>query len=124
MSERSVNKLILVGRVGRDPEMRSTGTGKRVASFSLATNRHDDTPDWHRISAWDKLGEIVEQYVKKGDKLYIEGRVEYREHEGKWYTDVIAREMVMLGSGDGARASEPAPAPASPFDDEPDGMPF
>lgn len=120
---RSVNKAILIGNLGRDPELRTTSTGTRVATLSLATGRRwanrtgemqEDT-EWHRIVVWSKLAEIAEQYLKKGDRLYIEGRIQYRQYEDKegqtrYTTEIVAKELVMLGGrGDGAFEMQKTP---------------
>ncbi len=113
---RSVNKVILIGNVGADPEVRSTTGGNRVATFSLATSRSWNNPagerqektEWHRCVVWNaknsQLADIVERYVKKGDKLYVEGRIEYRqwqdkENQTRYTTEINVREMNMLGGG-------------------------
>lgn len=112
----SVNKVILVGRLGRDPETRYTGGGQAVANFTIATDyaykdrngERQKRTEWHRIVAWRKLAEIVQQYLKKGSLVYIEGRIETREWQDKegqkrYTTEIIANEMKMLGGrGDGA----------------------
>jgi single-strand DNA-binding protein len=127
---------MLIGNVGADPEVRTAGSG-RVANFNLATTRQwtgqngdkQEKTEWHRCVAWDnakgaKLADVVEKYVKKGDKLYIEGRVEYRtwqdkENQTRYSTEIIANEIILIGgrggSGGGdegrpARASAPAKA--------------
>jgi single-strand DNA-binding protein len=102
---RSVNKLILVGNVGRDPEVHETKTGRKVAHFSLATNRFpneagEERTDWHRLTLWGKLAQFAEDYVKVGDRIYVEGRVEYDSYERDGVTipssEVIVREVVLL----------------------------
>jgi single-strand DNA-binding protein len=112
----SVNKAILVGRLGRDPETRFTGGGQAVANFSLATDHsykdrngeRQKKTEWHKIVAWGKLAEIIQKYVKKGSLIYIEGRIETREWQDKegqkrTSTEIIANEMRMLGGkGDGS----------------------
>lgn len=109
---RSVNKLILVGNVGRDPEVQSTTNGHKVAHFSLATSRRipresgfEERTEWHRITVWDRLAELAEEYIRKGDRLYIEGRMQYDSYERDGVTiptsDVVVRELVMLGSASG-----------------------
>ncbi|HEX2076771.1 MAG TPA: single-stranded DNA-binding protein, partial [Longimicrobium sp.] len=88
---RSLNKAILIGNLGQDPEIRTTGSGSRVAQFSLATTRtwndqsgqKQEKTEWHRIVVWGKLVDIVERYVKKGDRLYVEGEIQYRQYEDK-----------------------------------------
>ena len=109
---RSVNKLILVGNVGRDPEVQSTSNGHKVAHFSLATSRRipresgfEERTEWHRVTLWDRLAELAEEYIRKGDRLYIEGRMQYDSYERDGVTiptsDVVVRELVMLGSASG-----------------------
>lgn len=124
---RSVNKVTLIGTVGRDPEMRYTPGGSAIANFSLATNesyndkntgQRVENTEWHRIVAFGKLAEIIQQYVKKGGKLYIEGKLRTNEWEKdgikRYSTDIIANEMVMLDrapAGDNQGfASQSAPA--------------
>ena len=110
---RSLNKVMLIGNVGSEPELRTVGSGTRLAKVSLATNRsfsdrsgqQQEKTEWHRLTFWDRLAEIVERYVKKGDRLYVEGRIEYSQTEDngvtRYWTDIVVREMVMLGSGGG-----------------------
>ena len=109
---RSVNKLILVGNVGRDPEIQATSTGHKVAHFSLATSwriprdsGYDERTEWHRVTVWDRLAELAQEYVRKGDRLYIEGRMQYDSYERNGVTiptaEVVVRELVMLGSAAG-----------------------
>jgi single-strand DNA-binding protein len=109
---RSINKLILVGNVGRDPEVQKTNSGSKVAHFSLATSRRiprdngfEERTEWHRITAWGRLAELAEEYIRKGDRLYVEGRIQYDSYERDGVTiptsDVVVRELVMLGSASG-----------------------
>lgn len=113
---RSLNKATLIGNVGQDPEVRSTQNGGRVATFSLATTRtwsgqsgdRQEKTEWHRCVAWNAgrgqgmgLADVVEKYVKKGDKLYVEGPIEYRQWQDKdnvtrYTTEIRVRELVML----------------------------
>jgi single-strand DNA-binding protein len=121
---RSLNKVTLIGNLGNDPEVRSTTGGNRVATFSLATSRSwndasgtkQEKTEWHRCVVWNtkssQLADIVEKYVKKGDKLYVEGRIEYRqwqdkENQTRYSTEINVRELIMLGggSGGGSRAA-------------------
>lgn len=113
MAERSVNVLHIVGRAGKDPEVKDGATTK-YAKFSVATTRRtkEAKTDWHRVTCFGKVAEIVEQYLKKGDRVYVEGSVEYSESNGKYYTDIIASEVVLLGGGERATAS------ADPFADD------
>lgn len=115
---RSLNKVMLIGNVGGDPEVRSTASGMRLAKMSLATNRkwtnkdgsEQEKTEWHRLTVWGKLADVVERYVKKGDRLYVEGRIEYSESESdgqkKYWTDVNVLEMVMLGGQGGGAGGE------------------
>ncbi len=117
---KSVNKVILVGNVGKDPEVKYTPSGTPVAKFSLATNeKYKDRSDewqerteWHNIVAWQRLAEIVGEYVKKGAKLYIEGKLQTsswddRENGTKKYrTEIVARDLVLLGSHENGGDSE------------------
>lgn len=122
---RSLNKAMIIGNLGADPEVRTTPGGTRVATLSVATSRswtgrtgdQQERTEWHRIVAWDRLAEICERYLKKGDRVYVEGRIEYRQWEGKdgqtrYTTEIRAREMVMLGSRGEAGAEQGAPVPA------------
>jgi single-strand DNA-binding protein len=116
---RSLNKVTLIGNLGNDPEVRSTTGGSRVATFSLATSRQwndaagakQEKTEWHRCVVWNtkgsQLADIVERYVKKGDKLYVEGRIEYRQWQDKegqtrYSTEINVRELIMLSSRSGS----------------------
>src|SRR3954470_7130557 len=111
---------MLIGNLGNDPEVRSTTGGNRVATFSLATSRSwndaagakQEKTEWHRCvvwnTKWSQLADIVEKYVKKGDKLYVEGRIEYRQWQDKdnqtrYSTEINVRELIMLGGSSGGR---------------------
>jgi single-strand DNA-binding protein len=107
---RSLNKAMLIGNLGSDPEIRTIPSGARVAQFSLATSRRwndkngqpQEKTEWHRIVVWERLVDIVERYVKKGDKLYVEGEIEYRQYQDKdgvtkYSTEIRAREILLLG---------------------------
>lgn len=115
-----VNKAILVGRLGRDPETRYTGAGTAVANFSMATDEtfkdrngeKQKRTEWHKIVAWGKLAEIVQKYCKKGQLVFIEGSLSTREWQDKegvkrYTTEITARELRMLG-GNGNRDEAPA----------------
>jgi single-strand DNA-binding protein len=110
-----LNKVQLIGNLGSDPEVRSATGGNRVANFSLATSRSwndasgtkQEKTEWHRCVVWNskssQLADIVERYVKKGDKLFVEGRIEYRQWQDKdgqtkYSTEINVRELIMLGS--------------------------
>lgn len=122
----SVNKVILVGRLGKDPETRYTGSGQAVCNFSLATDEsykdrngeRQKRTEWHRVVVWAKLAEICQQYLKKGSLVYIEGRIQSRQWDDKttgqkrYATEIIANGMKMLGSkgdsgGSGGQSSAP-----------------
>jgi single-strand DNA-binding protein len=123
----SVNKVILVGRLGRDPETRYTGGGQAVANFSVATDEsykdkngeRQKRTEWHKIVVWGKQAEIAQQYLKKGSLLFIEGRIQSREwqdKEGQKRTsfEIVANNFRMLGGrGDGAAAGASAGAGTS-----------
>lgn len=109
---RSLNRAELIGNVGSDPEIRATSSGTRVAKLSLATNRtftdrtgaKQERTEWHRLTCFGRLADIVEQWVKKGDSLYVDGRIEYSQTEGsdgvtRYWTDIIVDQLVMLGGG-------------------------
>ena len=127
-----LNKVILVGNLGADPEVRYTASGTAVAKFSLATSRKftakdgqkQEKTEWHRIVAWGKLAEICGQYLAKGKQVIIEGRIEYGSYEKdgvKHYTtDIVAENMQMLGSP-GGRGQEREPE--APFEPPPGSMP-
>jgi single-strand DNA-binding protein len=125
---RSLNRVTLIGNLGADPEVRSVGTGSRVANFSLATGRSwkdaDGTPhertDWHRVVVWGPRVDVVEQYLRKGERVYVEGEIQYRSYEdGEGVTrhvaEVNAREILLLGGRDHAAQPERAePTPEEP----------
>ena len=128
-----VNKCIFIGRVGKDPEVRHTADGTAVASFSLAVseswkgrdgNKQERT-EWVNIVAWRKLAEVIGQYVKKGSLLYVEGKMQSREYEGKdgttkKVTEIILNDMKMLGGKTEGGSSRPASSqkPSSQDDDD------
>lgn len=134
----SVNRVILVGRLGRDPETRYTGAGQAVCNFSLATDEsfrdrngeRQKRTEWHKIVVWGKQAEIAQQYLKKGSLIYVEGRIQSREwtdKEGQKRTsfEIVANNFRMLGSrADSMAAAARAPAggdfeePAAPAGDE------
>lgn len=129
---KSVNRVFLLGNVGRDPEIRSTGGGTMVANFSLATsfNQKDqqgnwqEHTEWHNVVAYARLAEIARDYVKKGSKLFVEGRLatrnwEDKEHPGRkvYRTEIVASDLSLLsGRDDGTTRPVNSGAPASNFD--------
>lgn len=126
---RSVNKVILLGNVGNQPEIRSVGNGGRVANISLATSRQwndaqgnkQEKTEWHRLVIWNRgakggLADVVEKYVKKGDKLYIEGEISYRQWQDKdgqtrYTTEITVNELTLLGNNSGGGEGRSASAP-------------
>lgn len=133
---RSLNKVTLIGNLGNDPEIRTTTGGSKVAQFSLATSRQwnsasgekQEKTEWHKCVAWNQgtrgtgLADIIEKYVRKGDKLFVEGRIEYRQYQDKenqtrYVTEINVREIILLGGrGGGADVDGPAPARAKGAD--------
>lgn len=111
---RSLNKAILIGNLGQDPEIRTTSSGQRVGQFSLATSRSwndqsgqkQEKTEWHRVVVWGRLVDVVERYLKKGERVYVEGEIQYRQYEDKdgvtkYSTEINCREMMMLGGREG-----------------------
>jgi|SRR5665213_757701 len=129
----SVNKVILVGRLGRDPETRYTGGGQAVCNFTMATDEsfknktgeRQKRTEWHRIVVWAKLAEIAQQYLKKGSQIYVEGRIQSREwmdkeNQKRTTVEIVASDIRFLGSksdsgGSGYRESS-SPSGSSEFD--------
>jgi single-strand DNA-binding protein len=157
-----LNKVTLIGNLGADPEVRTTTGGGRVATFSLATSRSwnsqsgekQEKTEWHRCVVWNSkvstLADIVERYLKKGDKVYVEGRIEYRQWQDKegqtrYTTEINVRELLMLSGRSGGSEGFDSDAPsrsrapagqraagggqsedyeAFPIDEEEDDLPF
>jgi len=119
---KSVNKVILVGLVGHDPEVKYTASGIPVGSFSLATNerfkdksgKFQDRTEWHNIVVWRKLAEFVGEFVSQGSHLYIEGKLQTtswedgQSAEKKYRTEVVANDLVLLGSREKGNGAQPA----------------
>lgn len=125
----SVNKAILVGNLGRDPEVRFTGSGKAVANFSIATSevftdgqgQRQEKTEWHNIVVWGKQAETCGQYLQKGRQVYIEGSIRTRQYDDKegnkrYITEIVAQRVQFLGGGGGGRGA--APRDAGPGPDE------
>ncbi len=134
MATRGVNKVILVGNLGADPELRYTPSGTAVCNFRIATNEsykdregnQVDKTEWHNVVAWERLAEICGEYLKKGRQVYVEGALQTRQWEDqegntRYTTEVKAREMQMLGNredggvdrgGDYDQSRAPSRAPA------------
>ena len=132
---RSLNRVQIIGNLGADPELRTTTGGARVANLSVATSRRwndrqgqqQEKTELHKVIFWENLAEVCEKYLKRGDRLYVEGSIEYRQYEDKegqtrYITEIRGREMIMLGGrGESAQAdsssrsagpSRGAPSPA------------
>lgn len=137
----SINKVILIGNLGRDPEIRYTPSGIAVANFSVATSEEwkdketgekQEHTEWHKVVAWKRLGEICGEYLRKGSPVYIEGKLQTRsweDRDGKkrYTTEIIAQNMQMLGSANkGGRAEPLAPGfpIEEPIDIPEDDIPF
>jgi single-strand DNA-binding protein len=137
---KSVNKVILIGNLGKDPEVKVTPSGTTVAKFSVATNERykdktgqwQDRTEWHNVVAWQRTAEIISEYVKKGSKVYIEGSLrtnswdDKNTGEKKYRTEIWVNDLVLLsGRGEGEGASR-APSAMGTFDQrapEPEPMP-
>ncbi len=143
---KSVNKVILIGNLGKDPELKFTPNGKPVAHFSMATNERfkgrdgqwQDRTEWHNIVAWERTAEIAKEYLSKGSKVYVEGRIQQRSWndkttgDKKYMTEIVVTDLVLLGArgqqevmdeeGDTVPLSSTppvaVPAGSSPFTDE------
>jgi len=139
MAGRSINKVILIGNLGQDPELRYTNSGVAVATFSVATSETWKDPDgnqqertqWHNIVAWRKLAEICGEYLKKGSRIYVEGRLQYRTYDDKngvkrYVTEIVMDQLMMLDSkGGGQRGEAPPAGPADEAAPEKvDDLPF
>ncbi len=137
----NLNKVILMGTLGKDPEVRTIPSGKKVANFSIATNesytdkggQKVEKTEWHKIVIWDKLAEIVEKYLKTGSQVYLEGKIATRSWDDdqgnkKYSTEIVAHTMQMLGGkGESSQKQEvpshytpPQPIPPA----EEDNLPF
>ena len=136
-----LNKVQIIGRLTRDPEVRTTPNGANVASFAVATGftwtdqqgQKKEQTEFHNVVAWRKLADIIAQYLKKGSQVYIEGRLQTRSWDDqqsgqkRYRTEIVAENMIMLGrpgqgSTSGASASSQAPEPSSPISEAPAEM--
>lgn len=144
----SVNKVIVIGNAGKDPEVRYTPSGAAICNLTLATSRKwknkesrdmQEETEWHRVVLYDRIAEIAGEYVKKGKPVYVEGRLKTRkwqDKEGKdnYTTEIVAESLQLLGGRDEApskpappatpAARPAAPKPSSNFDDMDDDIPF
>ena len=143
---RGVNKAIILGTLGQDPEVRYTANGTAVANFSVATNEvwkdkqgdQQERVEWHKIVIWGKLAEIAEKYLMKGKQVYLEGKIQTRkwtDNDGndRWTTEINCSEMQMLGGGQGGGQrgngnqydqTPRDPQSGQPMDDNFDDIPF
>ena len=131
----SVNKVILIGNLGKNPEVRHTPSGAAVANFSIATNeawnnregQREERTEWHRVVAFGKLADICGQYLKKGKQVYIEGRLQTRSWEDRdgnkrYTTEIVASNMTMLGrAGDATADAYAPPIQEDPFSEPSSG---
>jgi single-strand DNA-binding protein len=138
MANRGLNKVLLIGNLGADPEFRTTPSGTSVTTFNVATTeqwtnkegQQEQKTEWHRVVTWGKLAEISRDYLKKGKQVYLEGRLQTRSWEDKdgqkrYTTEVVANQMLMLGpvSGQGGTERDSEEVDPFPSDDE-DDLPF
>lgn len=137
----SVNKAILIGNLGADPELRYTPSGSAVVNFNIATTEKwrdkdgnmQERTEWHRIILWNRQAEVAKEYLRKGSSVYIEGRIQNRSYEDKdgvkkYVSEIIGQRMQLLG-GRGGGPSEPGqsgppPSPPDNLDAEDDDLPF
>ncbi|HHL71017.1 MAG TPA: single-stranded DNA-binding protein [Bacteroidetes bacterium] len=136
MAKGTVNKVILIGRLGTDPDLRYTPSGQAVANFNIATDESwkskdgqmQDRTEWHRIVLWGRQAEIANEYLKKGSRVYIEGRLQTRNWEDKdgvkrWTTEIIGQSMQFLDSRDAGSGSAAPPEPPPLQDSAPGAAP-
>ena len=122
----SVNKVILIGHLGKDPEVRHLEGGNSVANFTIATNEYYkdkqgtriERTEWHHIAAWRGLAELAEKYLRKGQQVYVEGRIRTRQYQDKdnqtrYVTEIVAEEISLLGTRPGGATAQPTAANVS-----------
>jgi len=144
-----INKVILIGHLGADPEIRTIDSGRKVASLRLATTEsyknaqgeRVEQTEWHSISYWGPIADVIEKYLKKGSQIYVEGRLRTRSYDDKdnikrYVTEIVGQQMTMLGSRQGggegnsngaaSNYSKPAATTSAPVSvgEEPDDLPF
>ena len=124
MASRSLNKVMLIGNLGSDPEVRMTPSNIQVATLSIATSSSwkdqsgnwQEKTEWHRVILWRGLADVAQKYLKKGNSVYIEGRLQTRSWEDngqkRYSTEVVADQMIMLGSASGGGGSQGIPSPS------------
>jgi len=131
MAKKDLNRVTLIGRLGADPQVRYTPSGKASANFNLATGRswkdsdgnQKEETDWHRVTVWGRLAEVCGEYLKKGSQIYCEGRLQTRSYDDsngvtKYITEVVMNDMQMLGGKSSSDSFEPQPSNDS------DDLPF
>ena len=127
-----VNKVILLGRFGKDPEISYTSSGMAVCKFSIATSKKTndgtETTSWHRCIAFDKAGEIISQYMKKGNEIYVEGELRYSQHKKdgvtQYYTSIVVSQFNFVGGQSVVDRSSNMPNPGAPSMPPDDDIPF
>ena len=131
-----INKVILIGNLGKDPELRYTPNSRPVATFSLATTERwkdkegqlQERTEWHNIVTWGRQAEICKEYLKKGSSVYVEGRIQHRSYDDKdgnkkYITEIVARSVIMLGKK-GEVKEEPVPSDLESAPAEEEDLPF
>ena len=135
MAKGTLNKVMLIGRLGKDPELRYTPSGSPVATFNIATDesykdkegKKVENTDWHRVVVWNKLAEICGQYLKKGSLVYIEGKLKTRSYDDKatgakkFITEIVGDQMSMLGGKGGEGGGDYVPPPSEMDSSSPSG---
>lgn len=135
---KGLNKVMLIGNVGKEPELKYTTNGVAVCTTSLATSESwkdesgakQEKTEWHNLVAWRKTGEIIAEYVKKGDKLYVEGKIQTRSYEDKngvkrYITEIVVSDITMLGGVMQEQSQASAPQAQQPeAEDDRQGLPF
>jgi single-strand DNA-binding protein len=126
----SLNKVQLIGRLGKDPELKHTPNGAAVCSFSVATSEkwgEETKTEWHNVVAWKKLAEVIGQYLKKGQLVYLEGRLQTRNYDDKngvkrYVTEIVVSNMIMLGGN--KQTEETTSGPETSETDASQDLPF
>ena len=133
---KSLNKVMLIGNLGKDPELKYTASGVAVCTFSMATaeswkdaeGNQQERTEWHNIVAWKKLAEICGEWLKKGKRVYIEGRIQTRSYEKdnvkRYVTEIVADQMLMLDSAKPKEETAASAEPARAIPDKEDDLPF
>ena len=133
----SLNKATIIGNLGKEPEINYTKEGTPIANFSIATSERwrdkttgemtEGKTEWHRISVFGRLAEIAQEFLKTGSKVYVEGKIQTNEKDGKYYTSIIANQMIMLDKKSDSVSSSSSGSGSAPKQDEDkpeEGIPF